>query len=72
MIEVKSEGIILESSQNEFDNQAVLNPACIEKDGVTHMFYRAVRSADMHSSIGYCQLVNNKVIMRSDKPVLFP
>jgi len=72
MIEVKSEGIILESSQNEFENQAVLNPACIEKDGVTHMFYRAVRGADMHSSIGYCQMVDNKVIMRSDKPVLFP
>ena len=72
MIEVRSEGIILESSQNEFENQAVLNPATIEKDGVTHMFYRAVRKTDMHSSIGYCQLVNNKVVVRSEKPVLFP
>ena len=50
MIKVKSEGI-LESSRNEFDNQAVLNPACIEKDGVIHMFYRAVRHGDMVSSI---------------------
>ena len=72
MIKVKSEGIILESSENAFENQAVLNPACIEKDSITHMFYRAVRSPDMVSSIGYCQLKENKVVARSDKPVLFP
>ncbi len=72
MINVKSEGIILESSENGFDNQAVLNPACIEMGGVTHMFYRAVRRGDMVSSIGYCQLEGNKVVKRSDKPVLFP
>ena len=72
MIEVRSEGIILESSQNEFENQAVLNPACIEKDGITHMFYRAVRKTDMCSSIGYCQLVDNKVVLRSQKAVIVP
>ncbi len=72
MIKIKSEGIILESSENSFDNQAVLNPACIEIGGLTHMFYRAVRRGDMVSSIGYCQLKENKVIHRSDKPVLFP
>jgi len=72
MIKVKSEGIILESSKNGFENQAVLNPACIEISGVTHMFYRAVRCGDMVSSIGYCQLKGNKVVNRSDKPVLFP
>ena len=72
MIEVKSEGIILESSTNAFDNQAVLNPACVEIDGITHMFYRAVRQRDMVSSIGYCQLSGNKVIKRLDHPVLFP
>ncbi|MBU1124780.1 MAG: pesticidal protein Cry7Aa [Candidatus Omnitrophica bacterium] len=72
MIKVKSEGIILESSRNTFDNQAVLNPACVERDGVTHMFYRAVRKGDMVSSIGYCQLVDHKVVNRLDHPVLFP
>ncbi len=72
MIEVKSEGIILESSRNAFDGQAVLNPACIEIDGVTHMFYRGVRQGDMVSSIGYCQLVDNKVVKRLEEPVLFP
>ena len=72
MVNVKSEGIILKSSKNGFDNQAVLNPACIEKDGVTHMFYRGVRQGDMHSSIGYCQLAGGKVIRRSVEPVIFP
>ncbi len=72
MFEVKSEGIILESSRNAFDGQAVLNPACIEIDGVTHMFYRGVRQGDMVSSIGYCQLVDNKVVKRLEEPVLFP
>ncbi|MFH1857103.1 MAG: pesticidal protein Cry7Aa [Candidatus Omnitrophota bacterium] len=73
MIEVKNEGIILESSRNAFDNQAVLNPACVlTDDGVTHMFYRGVRRGDMVSSIGYCQLVANKVVKRLDQPVLFP
>ncbi len=72
MINVKSEGIILESSKNGFDNQAVLNPACIEISGITHMFYRAVRRGDMVSSIGYCQLDGNKAVKRSDKPVLCP
>lgn len=72
MIKVKSEGIILESSQNRFDNQAVLNPACVEIGGVTHMFYRGVRRGDMSSSIGCCQLVDNKVVKRSSEPVLFP
>jgi len=72
MIKVKSEGIILESSENRFENQAVLNPACIEIGGITHMFYRAVRREDMVSSIGYCQLKGNKVVMRADRPILFP
>ncbi len=71
MLKIKSEGIILESSENEFENQAVLNPACIEAVGVTHMFYRAVRH-DMVSSIGYCQLEGNKAVNKSAKPVLFP
>jgi len=72
MIEVKSEGIILERSGNAFDDQAVLNPACFERDGVTHMFYRGVRQGDMVSSIGYCQLAANKVVKRLAEPVLFP
>ncbi|MBI4457629.1 hypothetical protein HY633_01550 [Candidatus Uhrbacteria bacterium] len=72
MIEIRDEGVILEKSDLPFENQAVLNPACIEVDGVTHMFYRAVRRGDMVSTIGYCQLVDNKVIKRSAEPVIRP
>lgn len=72
MLEIKDEGIILEKTELEFENNAVLNPTCIEKDGVIHMFYRAVREGN-YSSIGYCQLDKyNQVIKRLDKPVVTP
>jgi len=35
------------------------------------MFYRAIDLNNI-SSIGYCQLVGNKVVKRFKKPVLFP
>lgn len=71
MVAVKDEGIILEKTGLEFENKAVLNPACIRKDGITHMFYRAINRSNI-SSIGYCQLRGNKVIKRLARPVLFP
>lgn len=71
MLDIKNEGIILEKSVNEHENRAVLNPACIEKDGSLHMFYRAVRQ-DMVSTIGYCRFVDGKLVERSAKPVLAP
>ena len=71
MVAVKNEGIILEKTGLEFENKGVFNPACILVDGITHMFYRAINQNDI-SSIGYCQLVDNKVIKRLEKPVLFP
>jgi predicted GH43/DUF377 family glycosyl hydrolase len=71
MLSIKDEGIILEKTSLEFENKAVLNPACIQIDGVTHMFYRAVNN-DNISSIGYCQLIDNKIIDRFKKPILIP
>lgn len=71
MVKVFDEGIILEKTELEFENKSVFNPTCIEVDGVTHMFYRAFNNRNI-SSIGYCQLVNNKVVKRAKKPVLFP
>lgn len=71
MVTVKDEGIILEKTNLEFESKAVLNPACIQVNGITHMFYRAINHGDI-SSIGYCQLKNNKVIKRLKKPILFP
>jgi len=71
MIIVKNEGIILKKTNLEFENKGVLNPACILVDDIIHMFYRAINHNDI-SSIGYCQLKNNKVIKRLKEPVLFP
>ncbi|MFH1827107.1 MAG: pesticidal protein Cry7Aa [bacterium] len=71
MLKINDEGIILEKTNLEFENKAVLNPACIQVDDITHMFYRAVNHNDI-SSIGYCQLKDNKVVKRFEKPVLFP
>lgn len=71
MLKIKDEGIILEKTDLEFENKAVLNPACIQVGDITHMFYRAVNQ-NYISSIGYAQLKDNKVVKRFDKPVLFP
>ena len=68
---VKNEGIILEKTNLEFEDKAVLNPACIKVGQIVHMFYRAISQNNI-SSIGYCQLKNNKIIKRLKKPVLFP
>jgi len=71
MLRIKNEGIILEKTGLNFETKGVLNPACIKVDDIVHMFYRAISKDDI-SSIGYCQLKNNKVIKRLKKPVLFP
>ncbi len=71
MISVKDEGVILEKTELEFENKSVFNPACIQVDDITHMFYRAINNNDV-SSIGYCQLKDNKIIKRLERPVLFP
>ncbi len=71
MVKVKNEGIILEKTDLEFENKGVFNPACIHVNGITHMFYRAINHNHI-SSIGYCQLKNNKVIKRLNEPVLYP
>ena len=64
--------VVLESRPGvEFENEGVLNPACIEKDGLIHMFYRAVKKGNF-STIGYCQLKGNKVIIRNDFPLMIP
>ena len=71
LLKVKDEGIILEKTDLEFENKGVFNPACIQVDDITHMFYRAINQNDI-STIGYCQLKDNKVVKRLKQPVLFP
>ncbi len=72
MIKVSKGKVILESRPGvEFENNGVLNPACVDKDGVTYMFYRAVRVGNF-STIGLAKIKNGKEIYRGDKPVLEP
>ena len=61
LLKVKDEGIILEKTDLEFENKGVFNPACIQVGDITHMFYRAINQNDI-STIGYCQLKDNKVV----------
>jgi predicted GH43/DUF377 family glycosyl hydrolase len=72
MINVKKEGIILEKTTLEFENEGVLNPAAIRQGKYVHLFYRAVHEGN-HSSIGYC-LLNGplKIEDRHYKPILVP
>jgi beta-1,2-mannobiose phosphorylase / 1,2-beta-oligomannan phosphorylase len=72
MVLIKKEGIVLERTELEFENQAVLNPTCIQQGNTLHMFYRAVRQGN-HSTIGYCKLNGPlNVVERYTKPVLYP
>ncbi len=71
-LDIKSEGVILECIEDSaFEDQAVLNPTCVEYKNIIHMFYRAVRK-DFVSTVGYCQLVDGKVTYRAPQPVIFP
>src|SRR4030065_2876487 len=71
MLTIKNEGIILERTNLLFESEAVLNPGCIEVNGIVHMFYRAVNPGN-YSTIGHCQLQDHKVIKRLNQPILFP
>ncbi|MFH1404138.1 MAG: winged helix-turn-helix domain-containing protein [Candidatus Altiarchaeota archaeon] len=70
VVEVKREGVILESTDNEFERQAVCNPGCVRVGGKVKMFYRAIRENN-YSSIGYCELDGPlNVVERFDEPVI--
>lgn len=72
MISIKKEGIILKQSDQEFENEGVLNPAIIREGDSVHVFYRAVQKGN-HSTIGYCRLDGPlNMAERSDRPVIIP
>ncbi|MDP2723285.1 MAG: pesticidal protein Cry7Aa [Bacteroidales bacterium] len=72
MIKVKKEGIILEKTLFEFENEGVLNPGAIKEGENVHLFYRAVRNGN-YSSIGYCRMDGPLTIgERWEKPILVP
>jgi predicted GH43/DUF377 family glycosyl hydrolase len=72
MVEVKNEGILLEKTTLEFENEGVLNPAVIRIGDYVHVFYRAVRSGN-HSTIGYCKLDGPLTVTeRWEMPIIIP
>lgn len=72
MLNVRKEGIIIEKTALEFENEGVLNPAVIREGDKVHLFYRAVESGN-HSSIGYCLLDGPLTIeSRLYKPLIVP
>jgi beta-1,2-mannobiose phosphorylase / 1,2-beta-oligomannan phosphorylase len=72
MIEIKREGIILQKSDQEFENEGVLNPAAIRVGDEVHMFYRAVQKGN-HSTIGYCKFDGPLTIVEQwKKPFMVP
>lgn len=72
MIKIKREGVVLEKTNSEFENDSVLNPAVITVGNTVHMFYRAVRKHN-RSTIGYCRLDGpTKVVERRSEPLLSP
>ncbi len=71
MVHVKKEGVLLEKTNNGFENEGVLNPATILEGENVHMFYRAVSKGN-YSSIGYCKLNGPMEVQeRHDIPLLF-
>lgn len=70
MVPVKKEGILIQKTTLEFENEGVLNPAAIKEGDDVHLFYRAVRNGNF-SSIGYCKLKGPlNVIERKEYPIL--
>lgn len=72
MITVKKEGVILEKTDNDFENEGVLNPAIMQDGKTLHLFYRALRKGN-YSTIGYCKLEGPlTVVERNTQPILIP
>ncbi|NLI35189.1 MAG: pesticidal protein Cry7Aa [Bacteroidales bacterium] len=72
MINIKREGIILQTTDLEFENESVMNPAVITVGDDIHMFYRAVQEGN-HSTIGYCKMKSPlEVVYREKEPILSP
>lgn len=69
---VTKHGVILEKTNNSFENLGVFNPAIMQEENTVHMLYRAVRDGNF-STIGYCKLDGPlTVVERSKTPLFFP
>lgn len=69
---IKKHGVILNPTDNSFENEGVFNPAVYQDGNTVHVFYRAVRKGNF-STIGYCRLDGPlELVERSNVPIIFP
>lgn len=69
---VTKHGVILEKTNNSFENLGVFNPAVMQEGNTVHLLYRAVRNGNF-STIGYSKLEGPlRVVERSKEPIFFP
>ncbi len=72
MVRIKKEGILLQKTGLNFENEGVLNPAVIKENGKIHLFYRAVAKGNF-SSIGHCLLSDPLTVeKRLNAPIIVP
>jgi predicted GH43/DUF377 family glycosyl hydrolase len=72
MITVEKYGIILSPTENEFENNGVLNPGIYQEGDTVHILYRADQKGNL-STIGYAKTDGtNKVVDRNTKPLIIP
>lgn len=68
---VTKHGVILEKTENSFENLGVFNPAVMQEGKDIHIFYRAVRDGNF-STLGYCKLDGPlKIVERHKKPIFY-
>lgn len=70
MVKIEKLGIILSPTENEFENNGVLNAGIYQDGNVIHVLYRAVQHGNL-STIGYAKLEGPfKVVERQEKPII--
>ena len=54
MLRIKREGILLERTDLEFENEGVFNPAVYQEGDIIYLFYRAVRACSPWQPLTHC------------------
>jgi predicted GH43/DUF377 family glycosyl hydrolase len=68
MIAAEKHGIILSSTENEFENKGVINPGSYQEGDTLHFLYRAIQKENL-STIGYAKTTDPlKIVERMDQP----
>lgn len=72
MVTIEKLGIILNPTEEDFENSGVINPGTYQDGNTVHILYRAVQF-DKHSTIGYAKSDGpNKIVERWNHPLISP